>query len=104
MDRALLDSPPKLTPPAKLAGTRLASDENNPTLPTMRPSRRWGTRFWRELGGTEGRSNSLGQGKLSAVEALAARLSGRGPLGLRRSADIQRLAHLTPAAWFAQHS
>jgi hypothetical protein len=46
MDRALLDSPPKLTPPAKLAGTRLASDENNPTLPTMRPSRRWGTRFW----------------------------------------------------------
>jgi hypothetical protein len=55
-------------------------------------------------GGTEGRSDSLGLGKLSAVEALVAQLSGRGPPRTRRSADIQRLAHLTPRALVAQHS
>jgi hypothetical protein len=54
-------------------------------------------------GGIEGRSDSLGRGKLSAVEALVARLSGRGPLGFA-DLPIHQLAHLTPAAWVAQHS
>jgi hypothetical protein len=52
-------------------------------------------------GEIEGRGDSLGLRNCQAVEALAI---GRGPTGTRRPADIQRLAHLTPAARVAQHS
>jgi hypothetical protein len=52
-------------------------------------------------GGIEGRSDSLGHGKLSAVETPVARL-----LAAARTCwiCIQRLAHLTPAGWVAQIS